>query len=135
MNIDKYTKIVLTVIAISLVHLSIRSLQEPTKVLAQTPTRVVIAGVDGQVPQLRNGLPIYIYASNPQQPVSVNLSQLGSGAAQSLPVTLVGTGANALIPVRLTGAGQDGKSAVPVNVVQVANKTVDESGIPVVSPK
>jgi hypothetical protein len=135
MKIDLYMKMIFTVIAISLVILSIRSLQEPPKVLAQQPSRVIIAGIDSQIPQLQHGIPVYIFGSNPQQPVSVNLSQLAGGASQTLPVTLVGTGPNALIPVKLAGAGQDGKSAVPVNVVQVANKTIDEAGLPVVSHK
>jgi hypothetical protein len=135
MKIDLYTKIVLSVIAAALVTLCVRSLQEPAQVLAQSPTRVVIAGIDGQSQQLQRGLPVYLYASNPQQPLSVNLSQVAGGQMQSVPVTVVGTGSNVLVPVRLTGAGQDGKSAVPVNMVQVGGKTIDESGIPVVNQK
>ena len=36
-KIDMYTKVILTVIAVDLVHLSIRSLYEPTRALAQSP--------------------------------------------------------------------------------------------------
>ena len=133
MKIDRYTKIILTIIALALVTLSARWLEEPTQVLAQGPTRVVIAGIEGQ--QLQRGLPVYLYASNPQQPLSVNLSQLAGGQAQSLPVTVVGTGTNVLVPVKLTVAGQEGKSAVPVNVVQVAGTAIDQAGIPVVNQK
>ena len=35
------------------------------------------------------------------------------------------------MPVRLTGAGDNGTSAVPVNVVQVAVKALDDGAIPI----
>jgi hypothetical protein len=128
-----YTKIVLTAIAVALIALSIRSLKEPTQVLAQGPTRVIIAGIDGQQQGLQRGLPVYLYASNPQQQaLPVNLSQLAGGHAQTLPVTVVGTGANVLVPVKLLAIGQNGTTAVPVNVVQVGGNAVDKKGVPVV---
>ncbi len=133
MKTDLYNKIVLTTIAVALVALLVRSLNEPAQVLAQGPTRVIIAGIDVQQQQLQRGLPVYVYASNPQQqPLPVNLSQLAGGRSQTLPVTVIGTANDALLAVRLVAAGKDGKAAVPVNVVQVGGSAVDEKGLPVV---
>ena len=94
MKIDLYTKSVLTIIAACLIALSVHSLFQPSAVMAQQVSRVIIAGIDTQQQQLRQGVPIYLYSSNPQLATNVNLVSAGrlrlcrsisSGEAQLCP--------------------------------------------------
>jgi hypothetical protein len=115
MKIDVYTKTVLTVIAVCLLMLCVKSLWEPNRVAAQvTPIvqRVVIEGVDVNVPQLQKGIPVNLY---------------GLGSASALPVSVVGTSLN--IPVNIKQVG----GSIPVNVLQVAGQAVGKEGVPVTS--
>ena len=130
MKVDLYTKSILTIIAACLIALSVQPLFHPPAVMAQQVSRVIIAGIDTQNQQLREGVPIYLYNSNPQQATKVNLVTLGG---PSLPVSVVG--GTTAVPVRVVGAGDTGQLPLPINVVQVAGKTIDQDGVPVKTQK
>jgi hypothetical protein len=131
MKVDLYTKSILTIIAACLIALSVHPLLHPPAVMAQPVNRVVIAGIDTQNPQLKDGLPIYLYSSNPQQSTKVNLVTLGG--LTSMPVNVVG--GSTAVPVRVVGAGDTGQLPLPINVVQVAGKTIEQDGVPVKTQK
>src|SRR6266567_3266597 len=79
-RIDLYTKSVLTVIAVCLVLLAVRTLQDPPARVAafqQDALRVVVVGFDPQT------------------------------LTRGLPVNVVGSGDNAAVPVMFTGGGGD----------------------------
>jgi hypothetical protein len=125
-RIDLYTKSILTIIAVCLVAIAIRPLQNPPKVSAQQDAlRVVVAGFDPQT--LGSGLPVNIVGSGDNPAVPVMFSGGGQDGNVAVPVSVV----NATVPVSVNGAGQDGNAPVAVNIVQVSSRSLGNTGVPV----
>jgi hypothetical protein len=128
MRIDLYTKFILTIIAICLVVLSVRSLQDPPRVAAQPPLealRVTIAGFD--MSGLGNGVPVNITGIGDQGAIPVTLGGGGPDGKTAVPVNVI----NPVVPVAVTGAGQDGSGPVAVNIVQVSSRQLGNAGVPI----
>jgi hypothetical protein len=128
MRIDLYTKFILTIIAVCLVVLSVRSLQDPSRVAAQPPLealRVTIAGFD--MSSLGSGVPVNIIGIGDQAALPVTLSGGGPDGNTAVPVSVV----NPVVPVSVSGAGQDGRAPVAVNVVQVSSRPLGNAGVPI----
>jgi len=116
---DLYTKVMLTVIALCLVVLTVRSLAEPSRVWAQQldgpGLRVVLAGYDMR--GLGRGIPVNILGAGENAAVPVTLAGRGSDGTGAVPVNVV----NASVPVSVNGMGQDAKAPVQVSVVKVSS--------------
>jgi hypothetical protein len=127
-RIDLYTKSILTVIAVCLVLLAARSLQDPPRVAAfqQDALRVVVVGFDPQT--LTRGLPVNVVGSGENAAVPVMFSGGGRDGNMAVPVNLV----NAAVPIAVNGLGQEGKPPVSINVVQVGSHNVGNTGVPVI---
>jgi hypothetical protein len=124
MRIDLYTKFILTVIAVCLVVLSVRSLQDPPRVAAQPPLealRVTIAGFDTS--SLGSGVPVNITGIGDQAALPVTLSGGGPDGNTAVPVSVV----NPVVPVSV----QDGRGPIAVNVVQVSSRPLGNAGVPI----
>jgi hypothetical protein len=118
-KIDLYTKAMLTVIAICLAIMTVRSLGEPGRVWAQSDApglRVVLAGYDMRT--LGRGIPVNILGAGENAAVPVTLAGGGPDGDGAVPVNVV----NAAVPVSVNGNGQEGKAPVQVNVVQVSSR-------------
>ena len=123
-RIDLYTKAVLTVIAVCLITLCLRTLQQPPTVAAQgNALRVVIAGFDAT--DLQGGLPVKL---------------LSAGENTVVPVSVVGGGRNGqnALPVQIQNDPQSSvlvhvdNEILPANVTQVAGRNITRDGVPTV---
>jgi hypothetical protein len=119
MKSDLYTKVVLTVIAVSLLWLCVQNTVNPTTVAAQGIQRVSIVGSEGLplpvIVQQPGSEPLVVKIQQPQ-PLAVNISSISAGLPYS----------SGVLPVRVRQQVSD--PPVPVNISSISSFAIPITG-------